>query len=236
MATRPAASVWADSAAKSSRVRLLILAGVLALLYALGMPLLESPVAMAAANQPPRLTVSTLVVAAGVYDSAFNSGTWADDDADLVTLTASNGTVTRRDDGYWSWSSDYPAELGTVVITATDKDGSTTMVFQVVPKVRLSGTIQNERWYGFTSPSWAGANIEVYDDFGKLVAATSTLPSLWEFSMELPQGRYGVRVSSHRSPLSRRVLLRAGESVGGRPHHIERRCPPRRCRPPDVLS
>lgn len=62
--------------------------------------------------------------------AAFNSGSWSDIDAsDIITLSASQGTVTRNDDGTWSWSvaaNDGPDESQTVVITAGDGHGGVT--------------------------------------------------------------------------------------------------------------
>src|SRR5205807_1654004 len=55
-------------------------------------------------------------------------GSWRDPGtADVVTLTASVGTVTKNADGSWLWSfatSDGPDQSQTVTITATDSDGA----------------------------------------------------------------------------------------------------------------
>jgi PKD repeat protein len=68
-------------------------------------------------------------------EPAENSGTVDDPGDDVVTLTASVGTVTDNGDGTWSWgflTSDGPAESQTVTITATDDDASTLMNFDLV--------------------------------------------------------------------------------------------------------
>ncbi len=63
--------------------------------------------------------------------TATNSGTFADLGADIVTLSASVGTVNDNGDGTWSWSfdtSDGPDDSQTVTITAIDSDGATSTV------------------------------------------------------------------------------------------------------------
>jgi PKD repeat protein len=62
-------------------------------------------------------------------DTATNRGTWSDAGLDVVTLTASAGSVTQNDDGNWSWiygSNDGPDNSQSVTITATDSDGAAT--------------------------------------------------------------------------------------------------------------
>lgn len=61
--------------------------------------------------------------------TATNSGTWSDPGLDIVTLSASVGTVTKNTDGTWSWSfnsNDGPDQSQTVTVTATDSDGAST--------------------------------------------------------------------------------------------------------------
>ena len=68
--------------------------------------------------------------------TASNSGTWSDPGVDVVTLTASVGTVTKNANGTWSWSfntADGPDQSQTVTITATDSDGAaSTTTFSLV--------------------------------------------------------------------------------------------------------
>ena len=45
-------------------------------------------------------------------------------DGDPVTLSATWGTVTKNDDGTWSWTGGTSTSSGLVIVTATDKDGS----------------------------------------------------------------------------------------------------------------
>src|SRR5207249_4554625 len=71
-----------------------------------------------------------------------------DPGVDVVSLTASVGSVTKNDDGAWSWSwapVDGPDDSQTVTITATDSDGDssqTTFVLtvnNVAPSITVSG-------------------------------------------------------------------------------------------------
>ena len=58
-----------------------------------------------------------------------NSGTWNDPGLDIVTLSASAGTVTKNADGTWNWSfnsNDGPDQSQAVTVTATDSDGGST--------------------------------------------------------------------------------------------------------------
>jgi Ca2+-binding RTX toxin-like protein len=86
-------------------------------------------------NDAPTLGVGSLVVTVSEGSTATNAGSWHDiDPADLVTLSASVGTVTRNADGSWNWTfttadSD---QSGMVTITATDSAGaSATVAFEL---------------------------------------------------------------------------------------------------------
>ena len=77
-------------------------------------------------NVDPTLTADLASVAVDEGDTATNSGTYGDVPADVVSISASVGTVIDNGDGTWSWSfdsTDGPVESQTVTITATDEDG-----------------------------------------------------------------------------------------------------------------
>lgn len=83
------------------------------------------------ANVAPTVAVDQAAVSVDEADTAINSGAFGDVGADIVTLTASIGTVTHNGAGTWSWSwdtSDGPDDSQTVTITATDSDGAATSV------------------------------------------------------------------------------------------------------------
>ena len=77
-------------------------------------------------NAPPNVETDIAVVTIDEGQPANNSGSVGDPDGDLVTLSASLGSVTNNSDGTWSWSfltSDGPAQSQTVTITADDGNG-----------------------------------------------------------------------------------------------------------------
>ena len=79
-------------------------------------------------NVAPTVVADNAAVTVDEGQTAVNTGTFADPGADIVTLTASVGTVTAGA-GTWSWSfetTDGPDESQTVTISATDSDGATT--------------------------------------------------------------------------------------------------------------
>jgi uncharacterized delta-60 repeat protein len=78
-------------------------------------------------NVDPTLTVDNASVTVNETQTATNSGTYSDVSADTVTLSASVGTVTFSG-GVWSWSLNTTDNLATtVVITAGDEDGGSTV-------------------------------------------------------------------------------------------------------------
>ncbi|MCS6978295.1 MAG: tandem-95 repeat protein [Gemmatales bacterium] len=82
-------------------------------------------------NDTPALGIINLVVSVSEGSTAINTGQWFDfDPDDVVTLSASIGTVTRHANGSWSWSlsTSDSDQSGTVQITATDSAGASTTV------------------------------------------------------------------------------------------------------------
>ncbi len=78
-------------------------------------------------NDGPSVSVGRNSVTVNEGQTASNSGSWSDIDAsDVVTLSASVGTVTKNADGTWNWSfntNDGPDQSQTVTITANDGNG-----------------------------------------------------------------------------------------------------------------
>ena len=86
------------------------------------------------AATPPAVTVDQQSVTVNEGQTAINGGTLLEPDGDLVTLTASLGVIEDAGDGTWRWSfdtTDGPDESQTVTITATDKDGSDSVTFEL---------------------------------------------------------------------------------------------------------
>lgn len=93
-----------------------------------GVPLFDQRYGSKLLNTPPILGVDNASVTVGEGVDAANTGTWADNDlpANVVTLSASVGTVVKNANGTWSWSigtTDQQATQ-TVTITATDDLGA----------------------------------------------------------------------------------------------------------------
>jgi uncharacterized delta-60 repeat protein len=99
-------------------------------------------------NAAPSVTVHAAAVTINEGQSGTNSGTYADVPADTVTLSASIGTLIDNNDGTWSWSFSGPDDVATqtVIITASDEDGGSTMatfnltVNNVAPTVTVDNT------------------------------------------------------------------------------------------------
>ena len=101
-------------------------------------------VAVTVANVAPNIDANhaTLVVAAG--QTAANGGTFSDPGEDVVTLSASVGTVVDAGNGDWTWSFDTTGWISadrTVSITAADDDGDASSVtFEVLSEYVVTTT------------------------------------------------------------------------------------------------
>ncbi|MEZ6090497.1 MAG: hypothetical protein R3C05_21260 [Pirellulaceae bacterium] len=76
-------------------------------------------------NVSPTVDADVAVVFVDEGDQAVNSGTFDDAGDDVVTITASIGTISQHD-GSWTWTldtTDGPDDSQTITITATDSDG-----------------------------------------------------------------------------------------------------------------
>ena len=93
--------------------------------YASGAGNVTTPRIDLLATVQPDLAVNSASVTVNEGQTALNSGTFGDPNGDVVTITASAGTVVQGA-GTWSWSFnavDGPADSQTVTITATDALG-----------------------------------------------------------------------------------------------------------------
>ena len=83
-------------------------------------------------NLPPQLSVDQAVISVDEGQQATNSGTFSDASLnDVVTLSASIGTVVDTGNGTWTWTydtTDGPGESQVVTVTATDSDGGMTTI------------------------------------------------------------------------------------------------------------
>ena len=122
-------------------------------------------------NVAPTVGADNATVTVSEGDNAANTGSYADIGADVVTLSASLGSVTDNGDGTWSWShvaGDGPSETQTVTITATDSDqlDSTTTfqldVFNVPPVIDVANetVVTNEGETANNSGSFSDAGLD----------------------------------------------------------------------------
>jgi hypothetical protein len=164
-------------------------------------------VAPEVAVEQPELTV----VEGGTVE---NAGTWSEVGEDDVTLTASVGTVTRHNDGAWSWSftsTDGPDESGLVSITATDSDGDAnvatfTLVVQNAPPTITAANAAIAVIEGQTATN-SGTFDDIGDDTITLSATLGTIvdngDGTWTWSYDAADG-----------PLSSSVMITATDSDG----------------------
>ncbi|MDH6092723.1 PKD domain-containing protein [Anabaenopsis arnoldii] len=149
-------------------------------------------------NLPPQISIENNTIITKEGDAVVNSGTWSDIDNDIVTLTASVGTVTVNEDGTWIWnfnSTDGPDESQTVTITATDSDNATSettfnlTVENVAPQIGVNNnriTI-SEGDTAFNSGTWSDAG----NDAVTLTASVGTVTTndgTWSWNFNSTDG------------------------------------------------
>jgi Bacterial Ig domain len=104
-----------------------------------------------AVNLPPVLTRNTAVVNGLVLSPLTNDGNFSDVAADVVSLAASIGTVTKFANGTWAWSYVSPLAIAnqTVTITATDEDGGLTTTTFIINAI--AGVSNGQFFYNKSS-------------------------------------------------------------------------------------
>ncbi|HEV3343167.1 MAG TPA: hypothetical protein VG125_22530, partial [Pirellulales bacterium] len=126
---------------------------------------------------PPTITNNNPAVSTPEDAAAANAGTWADfDDASGLTLSASQGTVTKHNNGTWSWSQlGDETNNGTVTITATNGDGTTattsfTVTFNDVPP----NIAESHSSVGPVAEGAAATNNGTFGDYDDAVTITAS--------------------------------------------------------------
>jgi VCBS repeat-containing protein len=163
-------------------------------------------------NLPPNVTNGgPVTVVEG--STAMNSGTWSDPGADVVTLSASAGAVTRNSDGTWDWlfnTVDGPDQSQLVTITAIDSDGAVATtsfnltVNNAAPAITTNGTSvtisegSTASWTGsFTDPgsdTWT-ATVDYGDGSGAQPLALSPIKTFSLSHVYTDDGSYTVTVT-----------------------------------------
>jgi len=114
-------------------------------------------------NVAPSVSADNALVMVDEAESAMNSGTFSDPGEDIVTITASIGTISQNN-GTWSWSfetSDGPDDSQLVTVTATDSEGA-------VASTAFDLTVNN------VAPTVAADSDEVTVDEGDTAENTGT--------------------------------------------------------------
>ena len=141
------------------------------------------------ANWPPALACQHATVTVNEGATAGNTGTWGDTDGDVVTLTASPGTLTQNADGTWAWSlatADGPTQSQTVTITADDGHGNT-------PQAQFALTVNNVA-PAVTAPAEQGAVPGVAHSFSLGSFADPGADASWTVDVDWGDG------SAHSTP------------------------------------
>lgn len=148
-------------------------------------------------NVAPDVSADNASVTVEEGQTATNTGTFFDPGEDIVTITASVGTITQDDAaGTWSWTfdtTDGPDDSQVVTITATDSDDAfTETTFELVvnnaapdieagPETTIEEDVLFESGGSFTDPgadTWT-ATVDYGDGFGdQFLPLTGTVFSL----------------------------------------------------------
>jgi len=135
-------------------------------------------------NVAPSVTADNPTITVDEGQTATNTGTFDDPGDDVVTLSASIGTITDNGDGTWSWSfdaADGPDQNQTVTLVATDSDGASTsttfelVVHNVAPTAMIQSMAQPNAMIvlpvvhtltltgSFTDPGWLDTHTVSWD-------------------------------------------------------------------------
>ena len=145
-------------------------------------------------NQNPTLTVANQSVSGNEGTSITNTGTWADPNAsDVVTLTASVGTVTKNADGTWNWTIDGADDVAdaNVTITANDDQGGTASVSftytvnNLAPQLTVaSSTVSGPVQTTLTnSGTWSDVSSDTVTLTSSLGTVTKNADGTWTWSL-----------------------------------------------------
>jgi hypothetical protein len=126
---------------------------------------------------PTHIAVNQGTLAALVGTLATNSGTWSDvNPTATVTLSASEGTITKNASGTWSWSDTPTGGARSDTVTITESDGTSTLI------VPFTLTVQDNTTTAVTASSTPSV-------FGQLVTFTAAVTPNHMGSALSPTGR-----------------------------------------------
>ncbi len=133
-------------------------------------------------NESVVLTRANSTVSGNVLTQLFNSGTWADPESGAVTLTASQGTVTKNSDGTWGWSYQATAFVAGQVVTISANDG--TNVSTVAFSITAFSTIAT-RALAYSGATGSSASTSLSDKVPLLPGQSSTFANYSSYNLGL---------------------------------------------------
>lgn len=154
------------------------------------------------ANDTPTIAAAQSEVTVDEGQTATVTGTFADiDNGDVVSLSASIGTIEQNVDGTWAWNfdtADGPAESQTVTVTATDLVGASStatfdlIVSNVAPTITVPSwyetiTVREGRWAS-ASGSWSDAGNDVVTLSASIGTIELNENGTWIWSFETNDG------------------------------------------------
>ena len=153
-------------------------------------------------NDAPTIAAAQSEVTVDEGQTATVTGTFGDiDTGDVVSLSASVGTIAQNVDGTWAWSfdtADGPTESQTVIVTATDLSGASStasfdlIVNNVAPTITVPSwyetiTVREGRWAS-ASGSWSDAGNDVITLSASVGAIELNENGTWIWTFETNDG------------------------------------------------
>lgn len=116
-------------------------------------------------NDAPLVAADEHLVSVSEGDTAVNTGTISDPNGDVVSLSASAGSITNNGDGTWAWSlaATVVPDSQTVVITADDGQGGVTQTNFLLEVINAAPAITSVT--GPTSPVALGGDVALTATF-----------------------------------------------------------------------
>jgi hypothetical protein len=134
-------------------------------------------------NEATVLTRSQANVDGNVLSSLSNTGTWADPEANNVTLSASIGTVVKNANGTWDWSYTPTEKLVNQVVSVTANDGTNTSSVSFTINANVAIALRGLVYNGATGSS-ASTSLAT-DKTALLPGQTSTFANYTNYSRGL---------------------------------------------------
>ncbi|MEZ6090498.1 MAG: PKD domain-containing protein, partial [Pirellulaceae bacterium] len=160
-------------------------------------------------NVSPTVDADVAIVSVDEGERAVNSGTFDDAGDDIVTITASIGTISQHD-GSWTWTldtTDGPDDSQTIIITATDSDGDFSTTSFELDVTNVSPTVDADVAIVSVDEGERAVNSGTFDDAGDdVVTITASIGTIsqhdgsWTWTLTRPMVQMIRKRSSSRRP------------------------------------